>query len=278
MGLWWNFFFWCLNRSKAFPDITGAARVCACRKNNQEPNTPSCKAALAGRKFSMLTTSQELLRSPIHFPCRKPILFTPLLVWYILFTTYNYGVEKTAAHKTKQPKHLLESATAKHSLMPAELAESARLNTCLGPKNAGWQDCKVQHAKRAAGTQLLRLYNEFYQSVDLVWAERKLNVCIPCVQLKTARTLSRASVEILPVKRHSTPSSPAKEAFHIWISHQGPQKRVQALLFCGAEEVEGVLLLFTEKTNRNTSIRPLLSHLFFSLKRNDFTWERQIRY
>lgn len=47
--------------------------------------------------------------------------------------------------KTKQPKHLPDSAAAKHGLNPAELADhkialSARLNTCLGPKNAGWQD------------------------------------------------------------------------------------------------------------------------------------------
>lgn len=86
-----TFFLW-LTQSEAFPDITGAARVCACRKKNQEPDTPSCKAALAGRGFSMLTTSQERFRSPsIHFPRRKP----SHTLWYFLFTvTYNYEVEK----------------------------------------------------------------------------------------------------------------------------------------------------------------------------------------
>lgn len=87
VGLRWDFFnfiFFSLNQSEAFPDITGAARVCACRKKNQEPDTSSCKAALAGGGFSMLTTSQELPRSPsIRFPCRKPILFTLLRYFFI---------------------------------------------------------------------------------------------------------------------------------------------------------------------------------------------------
>lgn len=176
------YLFYCLNQREAFPDITGDARVCACRKKNQEPNTLSCKAALAGRGFSMLTTSRERLRSPsIHFPHRKPILFTRDDIFYLPWLTI---IEwKEATRKTKQPKHLPDSAAAKHGLNPAEFADhkialSARLNTCLGPENAGWQDwIKGQTGIRAAGAQSLRLDNEFYQSVDLVRAEHRLNVC-----------------------------------------------------------------------------------------------------
>lgn len=163
--------FLCLNQSAA-PDITEAARVCACRNRNQEPDTPSCKAALAGRGFSMLTTSQELFCSPsLPFPCRKPILFIQLSFSFV----YNEFSElcgwqrvKKVTCKTKHPKHLPDFPVAKHSLNPAELADhkialSARLNTCLGPKNAAWQDWAEGHCgNKAAGTQSPRLDNEFY--------------------------------------------------------------------------------------------------------------------
>lgn len=109
--------------------------------------------------------------------------------------------KKKATRKTKQP------TAAKHSLNPAEFADHKmplykcnRLNTCLGPKDAGWQDwIEGQLGNRAVGTQSLRLDNEFYQTVGLVQTEHKLNVCIWSVQLRTGR----ASVVTLLAKRDS---------------------------------------------------------------------------
>lgn len=108
---------------------------------------------------------------------------------------------KKATRKTKQPKHLSDSAAAKHGLNPAELTDHkialcARLDT----KNAVWQDwIEGQRGNGAAGTQSPRLDNEFYQTVDLTRAEHKLNVSIWSVQLGKVR----ASVVTLLVKGDS---------------------------------------------------------------------------
>lgn len=86
-------------------------------------------------------------------------------------------VEKVT-HKGKHPKHLPDFSVAKNSLNPAEAADHkialcARLNTCLGPKNAGQQvGTECQRGNTASGVQSPRLDNEFYQTGDLVRAKR----------------------------------------------------------------------------------------------------------
>lgn len=86
-------------------------------------------------------------------------------------------VEKVT-RKGKNPKHLADLPVAKHSLNPAEPADHkialcARLNTCLGPKNAGQRvGTECQRGNTASGVQSPRLDNEFYQTGDLVRAEK----------------------------------------------------------------------------------------------------------
>lgn len=61
---------------------------------------------------------------------------------FLIYRDLQLWSEENVTRKTKQPKHLPDSAAAKHGLNPAEPADhkialSARLNTCLGPQNAG---------------------------------------------------------------------------------------------------------------------------------------------
>lgn len=78
----------------------------------------------------------------------------------------------------KNPKHLPDVPVAKHSLNPVEPADDkialcARLSTRLGPKNAGQQvGTDRQRSNTASGVQSRSLDNEFYQTGDLVRAER----------------------------------------------------------------------------------------------------------
>lgn len=98
----------------------------------------------------MPTTSQELFRSPPpqHFLCMKKTSSVHTDFRFLFTRSYNWPAD----HK---------------------IALRARLNTCLGTKNAGEQDgTEGQRGNRATGTQSLRCDNEFYQTVDLGRAER----------------------------------------------------------------------------------------------------------
>lgn len=61
---------------------------------------------------------------------------------FLIYRDLQLWSEENVTRKTKQPKQLPDSAAARHDLNPAEPADrkialSARLNTCLGPQNAG---------------------------------------------------------------------------------------------------------------------------------------------
>lgn len=58
---------------------------------------------------------------------------------FLIYRDLQLWSEENVTRKTKQPKHLPDSVAAKHGLNPADckIALSARLNTCLGPQNAG---------------------------------------------------------------------------------------------------------------------------------------------
>lgn len=87
-------------------------------------------------------------------------------------------IGKTVEKVTRKGKTPKLPPDFKHSLNPAEPADhkialSARLNTCLGPRNAGQQlGTERQRGNTVSGAQSPRLDNAFYQTGDLVRAKR----------------------------------------------------------------------------------------------------------